>query len=179
MSSAASRIQANLQELFKANLAPGNAYIRFQLTSEITALLSMEQVQESLVVEAEKITPLPNMAEAVIGIMSSRNRVFCVFDLAQLLALPSPLISPRQYQVIVLQTTTEQPIYIGLAINRLQGMIRLATDKIQPSQDGFFSNIALYTSGVVQEEKTMIPVLKFDRILEALSQIISEKPLKN
>jgi positive phototaxis protein PixI len=171
MSSAASKIQANLQELFKASLAPGDAYIQFQLTSEITALLSMEQVQESLVIEAEKITPLPNMAETVIGVMSSRNRVFCVFDLAKLLTLPSQLISPQQYQVMVLQTTTEQPIYIGLAINRLQGMIRLTTDKIQPSNDGFFASIASYLSGVVLEKETMIPVLKLDRIVETLSQI--------
>ncbi|MGF1541456.1 MAG: chemotaxis protein CheW, partial [Pleurocapsa sp.] len=89
ISSAASRIQANLQELFQANLAPGDAYIRFQLTSDMTALISMEQVQESLVIEAEKITPLPCMPESIIGIMNSRDRVFCVFDLAQLLSLNS------------------------------------------------------------------------------------------
>ena len=118
-SSPASRIQANLQQLFKAKLAPGDAYIRFQLTSETTALWSMEQVQESLIVEANRITSLPNMPESVIGIMSSRNRVFSVFDLAQLLTLPSRLIAPRQYQIIVLQTTCKQPIYIGLAVTFL------------------------------------------------------------
>jgi positive phototaxis protein PixI len=171
ISSAAARIQANLQELFEAKLAPGDAYIRFQLTSDITALLSMEQVQESLIVEAEKITPLPNMPESVLGIMSSRNRVFCVFNLARLLNLPTPIISPRQYQVIVLQTTTEQPIYIGLAVNRLQGMMRLATEKIQSSVDGVFSDIASYFDGVIREKEIIIPVVNFDRILEALSTI--------
>ncbi len=170
VSSPASRIQANLQELFKAKLAPGDAYIRFQLTSDITALLSMEQVQESLVVEAEKITPLPGMPESVIGIMNSRDRVFCVFDLAQLLRLPSPFIAPRQYQIIVLQTTSEQPIYVGLSVTRLQGIVRLPTEKIKSSLDAFPVHIAPYLCGAVQEEETMIPVLDFNSISEALTQ---------
>ena len=171
-SSAASRIQANLQELFKANLAPGDAYIRFQLTPDMTALLSMRQVQESLIVEAEKITTLPNMPESVIGIMSSRDRVFCVFDLAQFLALPSRLIAPRQYQIIVLQTTSKQPIYMGLAVNRLQGIVRLPTEQILRSLEAFPSNIAPYLEGAVQEDASMIPILEFNRISVALTKIL-------
>jgi positive phototaxis protein PixI len=170
-SSPASRIQANLKELFKANLAPGDAYIRFQLTSDMTALLSMEQVQESLIVEAEKITPLFSMPESVIGIMSSRNRVFCVFDLAQLLNLPPQLIAPQEYQIIVLQTTSEQPIYIGLAVTRLQGIVRLPREQIQLCLDAFPSNIAPCLCGAVQEQETMIPVLEFNSISEALTTI--------
>ena len=170
-SSPASRIQANLQELFQADLAPGDAYIRFQLTSDMTALLSMEQVQESLVVETEKITPLPSMPESVIGIMSSRDRVFCLFDLAQLLTLPSSLIAPRQYQIIVLQTNSEQPIYIGLAVTCLQGIVRLTTEQIQSSLAAFPSKIVPYLCGAVQEEETMIPVLEFNHISKALTTV--------
>ncbi len=170
-SSQASRIQANLKELFKDNLDLGNTYIRFQLTSDMTALLSMKQAQESLIVEAEKITPLPNMPESVIGIMTSRNHVFCVFDLAQLLRLSSRLISPREYQIIVLQTTSEKPIYIGLAVTRFQGIVRLATEQIQWSLDAFPSKIAPYLCGALQEEETMIPILEFNRISEALTTV--------
>lgn len=169
-SNAVSRIQDNLQELFEAKLTSGDAYIRIQLTSDMTALLSMEQVQESLLINTEKITSLPSMPESAIGIMSSRNRVFCVFDLAQLLALPSPLGSPRQYQVMVLQTIEEQPIYIGLAVTRLQGMVRLPVEKIQSSLDAFPSELASYLSGAVIEEETVIPILEFNSIFKALAQ---------
>ena len=170
-SSAADKIQANLQDLFKAKLASGDAYIRFQLTSDMTALLSMEQVQESIVIAAEKITPLPGMPESAIGIMNSRDRVFCVFDLAGLLTLSSGFISPRQYQVIVLQTNSEKPIYIGLAVTRIQGMVRLATEKINSSLDTCSSKITPYLLGVVKEEETAISVLDFNRISEHLSKI--------
>lgn len=169
-SSAASKIQDNLQELFKANLSPGDAYIRFQLTSEMIALLSMEQVQESLMVEAEKITPLPGMPESVIGIMSSRDRVFCVFDLTQLLNLPSELVSPRQYQIIVLQTTDEQSFYLGFVVNRLQGIMRLTAENILSSA-ALPSEIVPYLCGAVQDNETIIPVLDFNRILDTLTTV--------
>ncbi|MGL4881103.1 MAG: chemotaxis protein CheW [Waterburya sp.] len=169
-SSAASRVQAQLPEIFAEILTPGEAYIKFQLTSDITALLSMAQVQESLIVEVEKITPLPNMPESVIGIMNSRDRVFCVFDLAQLLTLSSRLFVPRQYQVIVLQTNSQQPIYLGLAVAQLQGIMRISTEQIRSSTTAFSSNIASYIYGEVQEANNTIPILDFHRILEALSK---------
>ncbi len=170
-SSAASRVQANVKDLFKGKLAPGNPYIKLQLTSDITALLSMEQVQGSLIVEAEQITPLPMMPKSVIGIMGSRDRVFCVFDLAQLLTLSSELIAPRQYQIIVVQTTSENPIYMGFAVTQLQGIVRLTAEQIQLSLTAFPSQIAPYLCGGIQEEDNMIPVLEFNRISAALTTL--------
>ena len=167
--SAASRIQANLQELFKANLTSGDTYIRFQFTSQIEALLSMEQVQESLVIDAQKITPLPNMPKSAIGMMSSRDRVFCIFDLAQLLALPSLLDSPRQYQIIVLETIEEKPIYLGLAVAAVRGMVRLPATKIESFSNGIDAILAPYVCGTVQQAEKVIPILEFDRIVETLS----------
>ena len=129
-SSAAERVQDNLQELFKVELAPGDPYIKFQLTAESTALMSMVSVEESGIIPAAKITPLPSMPESVIGIMNSRDRVFCVYDLAQLLNLSYSLVNSRKYQVIILKTTTEEPIYLGLAIAQFQGIMRIAAEKI-------------------------------------------------
>ncbi|MEY2856172.1 MAG: hypothetical protein RLZZ74_481 [Cyanobacteriota bacterium] len=167
-SSPASRIQANLQELFKGNVASGDAYIKFQLTPEINALLSMAQVQESLIVEAEQITSLPTMPNSFVGMMNSRDRVFCVFDLAQLLALPSELINSRQYQVIVLRTISEPSILLGLAVKQLQGIVRLPVDKIQSSLDDAPANLAAFMAGVAEDGKTRIPVLELNRLLTAL-----------
>ena len=168
-SSPAARIQANLQELFQGNSASGNPYIKFQLTSEITALLSMEQVEETSIVNAALITPLPSMPPSVIGIMNSRDRVFCVFDLARLLTLPTKLAAPRQYQIIVLQTKGQNPIQLAFAVNNVQGIMRLAAEQIQPSTDSIPANITPYISGVVTAENTATPVLEFDRIMETIS----------
>ena len=169
--SAVSKVQANLDELFKGSLASGDAYIKFQLGTETTALLSMRQVQKSLIVETEKITTLPSMPESTIGIISSRDRVFCIFDLAQILKLPSWSISPRQYQVIVLQTKDELPIYVGLAVTQLQGIIRLSEGEIQANSAGVASTFTDYISGVVEQESNTLPILDFNPILQALTQM--------
>ena len=169
-SSAASRVRENINELFEAQLAPGDAYIKFQLTLDITALLSMEQVQESSIVEAEQITPLPSMPKSCIGMMNSRDRVFCIFDLAELLSLPSKSVAPRQYQIIILQTKSQQPIYIGLAVSELQGILRRSLEQFQlPPLDTFAANLIPFLKGAVVEEKKIIPVLEFDRILQTLT----------
>lgn len=167
-SSAASRVQASVQDLFKAKLTPGNTYIRFQLTSDFTVLLPMEWVQYSLIVEAEQITPLPMMPDPVIGIMGHRDRVFCVFDLAKLLSLDSELIAPRKYQIIVLQIITEKPIYIGFAITQLQGIMRLTYGQIQSPLNTFPDQIVPFLCGGMKENEKIIPVLELNWILETL-----------
>lgn len=168
-STPAARIQANLQELFQGNTAAGHPYIKFQLASE-TVLLSMERVQETLIVDAGQITLLPSMPASVIGIMNSRDRVFCIFDLAQLLTLPTQLIASRQYQIIVLQTTDPTPIQVGFAVDSFQGIMRLRAEQIQPSLNSSIDHLAPYVSGAVTVDTTL-PVLEFDRILEALTAV--------
>jgi len=169
--SAISRVQANLDELFKGNLASGDAYIKIQLTSEITALLPMTQVQESLILDSEQITTLAEMPESTIGMMSSRDRVFCVFDLAQILNLPSRSILSRQYQIIVLQTIEEPSIYIGLAVLQLQGIIRLANKEISLSQETISADLADFLLGTTKQEESILPILDFKHILNTLSNL--------
>ncbi len=171
-SSPASRIQAIVPELFKANLSPGHSYIRFQLTAEMTTFLAMEQVQESLIVDPEQITLLPSLPESVIGIMSSRNHVFCVFDLAQMLMLPSRLISSRKYHIIVLQTSQltlsqEPKLHLGMAVDRIQGITRLTSEQIQSPRDSFPSSLTPYIRGSVIEAEKQILVLDTQAIIKA------------
>lgn len=174
-SSPASRVQANLQDLFKENITPGDAYIQFQLTSDMTALFPMEKVQESLVVEADKITPLPSMPESVIGIMSSRDRVFCVFDLAQLLTLSSRLISPRQYQIIVLEVSELvsadcQKLHLGMAVKRLQGITRLTSEQINSDLNSLPNSLTSYLQGCVVQENQTTPIFNLSKLIQSLTQ---------
>lgn len=167
--SVAAKVQANLQELFKSNLDPGDAYVKFQIVPGVNALLSMDNVEESLIIKAEQITPLPEMSQSVVGMMSSRDRVFCAFDLAQLLNLPFESINTRQYQIIVLETNTESPIYVGLAVNQLQGIVRLSTEQIRSSLSGVADSFVNYVSGTVQQDEKILPILELNSILQSLN----------
>ena len=169
--SAASKIRSNIQELFEAKSLAENAYIRFLLGKDLNVLFPMEEVRESLLIDTEQITPLPSMHPSTIGMINSRDRVFCIFDLAQILKLPSWSISPRQYQVIVMQTKDELPIYVGLAVAQLQGIIRLSEGEIQENSAGVSSTFTDYISGVVEQESNALPILDFNLILQALTQM--------
>ena len=165
--SAAAKVQANLQELFEGKLAPGDAYVKFRLTST-TALLSMKQVKESSIVETEQITSLPNMPEFAIGIISLRDRVFGIFDLALLLGLSSEPINSRQHQIIVFQTVTEPSIYVGLAVTQLQGIVRISNRQIQLADNSINAKLIPYAFGMVEQENNTIPILNLEDILQAL-----------
>lgn len=168
-SSPAARIQANLQELFQSKSTSGTPHVKFQLTSEMFALLSMERVQETLIVQAGQITLLPSMPTSALGIMNARDRVFCVFDLAQLLGLPVRLAVPRHYQVIVLQTTGSTPMQIGFTVNNLQGIVRLTAEQIRAASDAVSPKIKPYTFGEVATEQGTIPILAFERIMDSIA----------
>lgn len=171
-SNAAERVQANLQELFKASLEPGDPYIKFQLTSETTALMSMAWVEESKIITAETITPVPSMPLSVIGIINSRDRVFCVYDLAQLLNLSSSLINLHKYQILVLEVSQilnlDQILYLGLAVQQLQGIIRISHDKIQSPQNISQDINSDYLLGYITDNQQSVPILNPQSILDHL-----------
>lgn len=156
MTTSLSRLQELLPQLFQAHQLPGEPYLRFQLTADITALLPMEQVKESLLVNAEQVTPLPNLPDSVMGIMSSRNQVFCVIDLAQMLMLQSVANFAQRYHVVVIrlspglfQFASDCDLLLGIAVERILGISRLTSDKIQLPTIDLPSSLRSYAWGAV------------------------------
>jgi positive phototaxis protein PixI len=178
-----SRLERLLPQLFKASLPEGDPYLRFQLTADLIVSISMKQVQESLLVEVENITPLPNMSTSVIGMMSYRERVFCVVDLAQLLLLPSTLESARKYHIITIKvadnttvdtdidssqaTLREGELYLGFAVNYIQGITRITAERIQPPRDNFPICLTDYICGAVIESEQELLLLNIEAIFHA------------
>ena len=169
--SVSAKIEANIQELFETKLTSGESYIRLKITPEISTFLAMEKIQESLIIGAERISPIPNMPESFIGIMNSRDRVFSVFDLALLLKLPTPLFSPREYQVVVLETQSAKPIYIAFAVEGLQGMIRLAKEQISTSMEQVPAELAPFALGCIHDKESVVPLIEFGAILDTLNPL--------
>jgi positive phototaxis protein PixI len=77
-SSLGTKLQELLPSLFESSQITGEVFLRFELIPDMSVLFAMADVQESLLVPAEQITLIPNMSESVIGLMGSRNHVFCV-----------------------------------------------------------------------------------------------------
>jgi twitching motility protein PilI len=169
------RLQQLLPQLFQPSVVTGEPYLRFQLTPEIPALLSMDLVREALLVPANAISPLPNLPAFTIGIINARDRVFCVVDLAQLLGVAAPLMNLQEYQVVVVDLPAATPIraasnqLLGLAVNRVLGMARLSAAQLQPVTGSVPELLTPYLSGCVFDGN--------ERILAIDTQAIVNSPL--
>jgi positive phototaxis protein PixI len=167
------RLQQLLPQLFQPAQVIGDPYLRFQLTPEIPVLLSMERVQEALVVPANSISPLPNLPDFSIGLMNARDRVFLVIDLAQILGLPPLPINPQKYQVIVIQSSVmesadqESKKYLGLAVRQVRGVARFETAQLQSLSGDFPSCLTSYLLGSFGEAAARILVLDTESIVNA------------
>jgi positive phototaxis protein PixI len=171
------RLQHLLPQLFQAQQQPGQPYLRFQLSQDSLALLSMKQVQESVLVAAEQITPVPNMPSSVLGLTNSRNTVFLVVDLPHLMELTTSQINPQHYQVIVVRVpsiqptpqSSEQESFLGLAVPRILGVTRLVERDIQPIGKAISASLTPYLSGQILEQEQAIAVLDLKTIVTAPS----------
>ncbi len=170
-----SRLQELLPQMFQATELPGRAYLRFQLALDITGLFAMERVRESLLVPAGKITPLPNMPQPVLGVMSSRNHAFCVVELAELLGLRSSLVYSRHYHVIVVgipPSNSQEPSsnpeqLLGIAVNRIQGMTRLVSENIHSPKENISYHLIPYLQGCAIEKEEQLLVFDVPAIVSA------------
>lgn len=132
------RLQELLPQLFQANRLGGRSYLRFSLTEELRLLVPMQYVHESLIVPAKQITALPNMPGPVMGLMSTREQVFCLIDFPLLLGYRTGIRVLRTYHVIVVHLSehlpsgeAHDPVLLGLAVNKIQGVSRFGDEQLQ------------------------------------------------
>ena len=170
-----SRLQELLPELFQANQLTGESYLRCQLTPEISVLLSMESVQESLLVDEEQITPIPSMSPYVIGLMSSRDRVFALIDLPVLLGLTTNISTSRRvYHTIVTRvresSDSEKELLFGFAFHRVQGVTRINSEQMQSLSEDVSSSLIPYLSGCLSDREQQTPVLEMANIIQQVME---------
>ncbi len=176
------RLQQLLPHLFQSVQVSGDPYLRFQLTPETPALISMKWVQEALLVSASSISPLPNMPVFSIGIMSSRDRVFLVVDLGQLLGLAPLPVNPRSYQVITIhlpsvgtENRTSSEKYLGLAVQRVGGVARFGTKPLPLVAEECSVGLVPYSLGSFMEKNKKILVLNTEVIIA--SPLLTTNPI--
>lgn len=137
----------------KLDQVVGDIYVKIQLDKYTSAILSMDYVQEVLIVPISRISPMPNMPHCILGLLNRRNRVLWVIDLAQVLNL-SLDTNAQQYHIVIILVNQ---VSLALVVQEVKGVIRLTPDCIQSSIEQACSDITDYIYGwVVQAQETLM-----------------------
>ena len=145
-----------LLELFPNLLTPPpqgeeQFFLRFNLDESQLGLIPIEAVKETLLIETEKITPIPNMPLACLGLMNARDEVFPVIDLSIALGIEQNPKSTRKYQVIVIDIQPHLPDtqLLGLIVPQIQGFSKFQTVEISELSSASNSNLDTAVQGVL------------------------------
>ncbi|MEM9485825.1 MAG: chemotaxis protein CheW [Cyanobacteria bacterium P01_F01_bin.116] len=156
--------------------ASGVACLSFQLNEQTPALFSMNQVQEVIVLPANHITPMPNMAPCVLGLSTRRSRVMWVVDLAHMLLSTPVSQNIRNYNVVVVRVnqtlqqqnpmldTAHSQVLLGLVVPEMKGVIRFLPNLIQTPKGHFAPSLAPCLRGCLLQQDEMLLVLDAEAI---------------
>ena len=143
---------------------PGNSYLRLDLDQQTPAILSMEHTQEVLVVPIKRITPMPNMAECVLGLLNWRNRVLWIIDLAQMLKLHSLDTAAQQYHIAIIRVGQ---VPLGLVVQKVKGVTQFLPDCIQSPTGLVTSSLIPYVHGCIHQQNEILLVLNTEAIVHS------------
>ena len=121
------------------------------------------------IIRTPKLTPVLSSPEMVAGMMSLRNRIIPVIDLAKVLGW-QPSSEPDKILVLEFNRVT-----VGILVNGVSRIFRLSWEQVvAPSRlsDG------AYVTGLVKMEGRIILVLDFERIIAELCQSNALTPVE-
>ena len=171
------RLKELLPELFSEQNIEGDSYLRLRLNSELSALVDLNQVQESLVVPSREITTIPNVPEYILGLMTSRGEVFLALDLAHMIGLPPEIVNCRQYQVIVVKTSfadeaqtsaseqSNNSSFLGLVVNRILGVSRIISDEFESFNRDIPETLKPFIQGSVRQQENQYLLLDIKSLI--------------
>lgn len=135
----------------------GEPYLQLRLTQKTIAALPMIYAQEVIILPRSHLTVMPNMPNCVMGLLNRRSRVFWVIDLPQL--LDQGVIAPEKQQLAIAIIRVEN-IPLGLAVEEVQGVIRLNAEEIQSPVGTVASGLVPYLKGcILQTQSNQAEVL--------------------
>jgi two-component system chemotaxis response regulator CheV len=121
------------------------------------------------IIRTPKLTPVLSSPEMVAGMMSLRNRIIPVIDLAKVLGW-QPSSEPDKILVLEFNRVT-----VGILVNGVSRIFRLSWEQVvAPSRlsDG------AYVTGLVKMEGRIILILDFERIIAELCQSNALTPVE-
>jgi positive phototaxis protein PixI len=134
----------------------GSAFLRLQLDPHVTATIAMQAARAALVVNVDRLTPLPNMPSHVIGLLSHRSRVLWVLDLPLILGLPPVDLRRSKVKVVLLEVDRQ---LMAFAVPEIVGVLRFMPEEIISPLANFSPELVPYLQGWLPYEGETLLVL--------------------
>ena len=142
----------------------GEAFLKFQLASQVPAMFPARVVQEAAFVPTPRITAMPNMPACMLGLINRRNRVLWVVNLMRLLGLPLPERSSQQYSIVTIQINNSP---LALKVEAIDGIVHIPHETIQPPPSHANPAVLPYLQGSAIYQDESILILDAEAILQS------------
>lgn len=121
--------------------------------------LPLEKAKE--VIRLHKITPVPEAAAFIEGVMSLRGRIIPVINLRVKLGIPK-MGSDRGSRIIIVNTENN---IMGVLVDGVKEVITLADEKIEPPDEVLKD--AVYLTGMTKTDKGLLLLVDMDLLLSS------------
>ncbi len=157
------RLQKLLPELFNPQPKTGEAFLKLQVSPDLTVAIALDWVEETKLVMAQDLTPIPNMPPQVLGLMSNKGQVFWLVSLAQLLGLPETQQNVQCYEVAVVRVflgaDQQEELFLGLAVEQIKGSVRLEVQEMISISHPISPHLEPFLMGSLQQNKDTLLIL--------------------
>ena len=144
-----------------------DTYVLFELDGTTYALRSADVQQLEMI---EHVTPVPNAAAAVEGIVFSRGQVIPAVSMRARFGLPK-IEHDLRSRLIVIRAGERN---IGLIVDSAREFKRIPEDAIKPPPETLSGTTGQYLEGIASIDDRLILVLKLDEVIRTAEEISTE-----
>lgn len=147
-------------------------YLSFNIGNELFAINVLKVLE---VLQKQKITPVPNAPDYILGIINFRGEVVPVFDTRQKFNLKS-VNETNSYAVVILDMTKNGDSYrIGATVDKVKDVITIKDEDIKPVPPMSSTFNAEFLSGIVRLQEEFMLLFDVDQVftkteLQSISQ---------
>lgn len=141
----------------------GGQYLTFMLAGEEYGV-EILKVQE--IKGWDKVTPIPNTPEHVLGVLNLRGAVVPIIDLRKRFSLESIAYGPTTVVIVVKMLQDEQDRTVGLVVDAVADVYRLESSEIQPPPEMGGTIHTEFVRGLATVSEKMVILLEVDSLID-------------
>lgn len=147
-------------------------YLSFNIGKELFAINVLKVLE---VLQKQKITPVPNAPEYILGIINFRGEVVPVFDTRQKFNLRSTNDTNSFAVVILDMVKNNESFRIGATVDKVKDVITINDEDVKPVPPMSSSFNAEFLSGIVRLQDEFMLLFDVDKVftkseLQSISQ---------